>query len=200
MNEKWHPDEVEIGAYLDGELDSWQRQQVSSHLEECPACRDELARLNLLFSQLSEMSDLAFEQDLSRDVVAAIRSREISSAEGADSGWRGFFKGGQAWVAAIQAGLTALLFGLFGVPTWQSWTAGLDAYTLAFLSRQQQVAQSLLIFSEQLSGRWLAAVQLMQQPLPWNIPSQQALVILAASGLTWLVGTRLLLKKPEQHV
>jgi anti-sigma factor RsiW len=200
MNEKWHPDEAEIEAYLDGELDSRQRQKVSSHLEECPACRDELARLNSLFSRLSELPDLAFEKDLSRDVVASIRGREISSAEGAASGWRGFFKGGQAWVAAIQAGLTALLFGLFGAPTWQSWTAGLDAYLLTFLSRQQQVAQSMLIFSEQLSGRWLAAVQLMQQPLPWNIPSQQALVILAASGLTWLVGTRLLLKKPGQRI
>jgi hypothetical protein len=40
----------------------------------------------------------------------------------------------------------------------------------------------------------------MQQPLPWNIPSQQALIILAASGLTWLVGTRLLLKEPEQRI
>jgi anti-sigma factor RsiW len=200
MNENWHPDEVDIGAYLDGELASRQRQRVSRHLEDCPACRDELARLKVLFSQLSELPDLAFEKDLSRDVVASIRGREISSTEGAASGWRGFFKGGQAWVAAIQAGLTALLFGLFGAPTWQSWTAGLDAYLLTFLSKQQQVAQSMLIFSEQLSGRWLAAVQLMQQPLPWNIPSQQALVILAASGLAWLVGTRLLLRKPGQRI
>ena len=200
MNEKWHPDEVEIGAYLDGEMDSRQRLRVSSHLEDCPACREELARLNVLFSRLSELPDLAFDKDLSRDVVAAIRGREISSTEGAASGWRGFYKGGQAWVAAVQAGLTALLFGLFGAPTWQSWTAGLDAYLLSFLSKQQQMVQSLLIFSEQLSGRWLAAVQLMQQPLPWNIPSQQALMILAASGLTWLVGTRLLLRKPEQRI
>ena len=200
MNEKWHPDEMKIGAYLDGELDSQQRQRVSSHLEDCPACREELARLNVLFSRFSELPDLALEKDLSQDVVAAIRGREISSTEGAATGWRSFFKGGQAWVAAIQAGLTALLFGLFGAPTWQSWTTGLDAYLLSFLSKQQQLAQSLLIFSEQLSGRWLAAVQLMQQPLPWNIPSQQALMILAASGLTWLVGTRLLLKKPEQRI
>jgi hypothetical protein len=40
----------------------------------------------------------------------------------------------------------------------------------------------------------------MQQPLPWNIPSHQALAILVASGLTWLVGTRLLLRKPEQRI
>lgn len=200
MNENWHPDEEEIGAYLDGELDSFQRQRISRHLDECSACREELARLNVLFSRMSDLPDLALEKDLSRDVVAAIRGREISSTEGAATGWRGFFKGGQAWVAAVQAGLTALLFGLFGAPTWQSWTAGLDAYLLTFLGRQQQMAQSLLIFSEQLGGRWLAAVQLMQQPLPWNIPSQQALIILAASGLTWLVGTRLLLRKPEQHI
>jgi predicted anti-sigma-YlaC factor YlaD len=200
MNEKWHPDEAEIGAYLDGELDSPQRQRISSHLEACPACQEELARLKVIFSQLSGLPDLALERDLSRDVVSAIRSRETSPAEGATTGWRGFLKGGQAWVAAVQAGLTALLFGLFGAPAWQSWTAGLDSYLLSFLSKQQQMAQSLLIFSEQLSGRWLAAVQLMQQPLPWNIPSQQALIILAVSGLTWLVGTRLLLKKPEQRI
>lgn len=200
MNEKWHPDEVEIGAYRDGELDPQQRQRVSSHLEDCPACREELARLNVLFGRLSDLPDPALEKDLSLDVVAAIRGREISPAEGATLGWRGLFKGGQAWVAAIQAGLTALLFGLFGAPAWQSWTAGLDAYLLAFLGKQQQVAQSLVILSEQLSGRWLAAVQLMQQPLPWNIPSQQALAILVASGLTWLVGTRLLLRKPEQRI
>lgn len=200
MNEKWHPDEAEIGAYLDGELDSPLRQQVSNHLEACPACREELARLNVIFSQLSNLPALSLERDLSRDVVSAIRSREFSPAEGVTTGWRGFFKGGQAWVAAVQAGLTALLFGLFGAPTWQSWTAGLDSYLLSFLSKQQQMAQSLLIFSEQLSGRWLAVTQLIQQPLPWNIPSQQALIILAASGLTWLVGTRLLLKKPEQRI
>jgi len=37
-----------LGAYYDGELQSPWLEQVSSHVEHCPACREELARLRRL--------------------------------------------------------------------------------------------------------------------------------------------------------
>ncbi|MFP4346460.1 MAG: MG2 domain-containing protein [Anaerolineales bacterium] len=56
---KRHRD-VELLAYLDGELSPEERARVEAHLAECPACREELARLEALSHDL----DVTFEAAL----------------------------------------------------------------------------------------------------------------------------------------
>ena len=202
MNEDWHPEEMDISAYLDGELDLEQRERVSSHLQVCPDCREALARLNYVFDQLADLPDAALEADLSRRVQGALdRPDAVEAPAGSPGGpvrRGGLFRVGLGWIAALQAGLTALLLGLFGAQTWQAWKGWTDAFLT--LLAQQPVVQYWAAISAGVSSRWLAAVQMMERPLPFDIPSQQAVLIVAASGLTWLIGNHLLLRKPARRI
>ena len=202
MNDNWHPEEIELSSYLDGELELQRRRQIASHLESCPDCRNELNRLTTVFSQLENLPDATIEKDLSRHVLAVIRNQSAAARDNGKvlrpTGRHRLVAGGPVWVSSIQAGLTVLLLGLFGAPLWQSWMEWLEELSVLAAGQQYELPWARLM--EQVTVQWLAFLQVWEQPLPFSIPSQQVLIILLASGLTWLVGTRLLLKEPGKRI
>ena len=59
----------QLGAYALGALEPRERAEVDAHLRECPACREELARLATLPGLLARLSpDEATDPDLPADV------------------------------------------------------------------------------------------------------------------------------------
>jgi anti-sigma factor RsiW len=62
--------------YLDGEVGDTERAQIEAHLETCPACAADLARLQALRTDLRDAVPAGMEQlRLSRDAEARIRER-----------------------------------------------------------------------------------------------------------------------------
>lgn len=203
MNDHRHPDEADISAYLDGELDSRQQQRISSHLQSCPACHEEMDKLTALFHHLETLPEAAAQKDLSPGVLAVLRGRnaDASAPVGRSTRtppWRRLLSGRQGWIAVPQVLLTALLLGLFGAPLWQIWLDWLAA--LYALVAEQHFVAPWSGLAGWISIQWLAFLQAWEQPLPLAIPTQQAMIILAVAGLAWLIGSRLLLGTPDQRI
>lgn len=68
-----HIQNDQLQAYLDGDLSTAARETIQSHLETCPSCQDQLARLEDLASQLEELPDIHFSGDVSLKVIAQLR-------------------------------------------------------------------------------------------------------------------------------
>ncbi|MBW3563047.1 MAG: zf-HC2 domain-containing protein [Actinobacteria bacterium] len=114
-----HADHAELrrslGAYALGGLEPAERSQVEEHLEDCRACRDELASLAVLPGLLSRLSGeeasgdlLSVSDDHAERVVAAV-ARERRSHRRRLGVWRG--------VAAVAAAV-ALVLGAVVVQPW----------------------------------------------------------------------------------
>ncbi len=74
--------EMELLAYLDGELGERERARVEAHLSECPACATELERLQTLQRELDATFEAAlFPVRLPRAADARIRERLRARAE-----------------------------------------------------------------------------------------------------------------------
>ena len=67
-----HLDEFLLQEYADQELDAQQRQRVETHLSACPACQNELAEIQTLFSAFETLPEEALTVNLSERVVAEI--------------------------------------------------------------------------------------------------------------------------------
>ncbi len=89
---------VLLAGYQDGELDPEQKKMVEDHLKTCPACRDELARLN----KVKEVASKVKYNDLPLEV------------------WEGYWHGiyrrierGLGWIFASIGVIIILILGIF---------------------------------------------------------------------------------------
>lgn len=122
-----HPAEANLQAYLDEELEGEQRRAVEAHLEACSSCQQRLAELVTLFEQLQAMPERSLSQDLSGQVVAAVRARRRESTLVARLAWAEalvvaglgavvwLFKGGVGFAGSIFGDLTAAFERLRGL-------------------------------------------------------------------------------------
>jgi anti-sigma factor RsiW len=53
-----------LQAYMDDELDDCAKQEIQKHLTSCRSCRQELARLKLIWLELAEMETVALPPEL----------------------------------------------------------------------------------------------------------------------------------------
>ena len=65
-----------LSAYKDGELDGELSEQISSHLRQCPACREELAELDRVDSLVKKMTELVPGECFSLRIIAGISLEE----------------------------------------------------------------------------------------------------------------------------
>lgn len=114
-----HADHAELrrslGAYALGGLEPAERSEVEEHLEDCQACRDELASLAVLPGLLSRLSReeasgdlLSVSDDHAERVVAAV-ARERGSQRRLLGVWR---------TVAAAAAAAALVLGAVVVQPW----------------------------------------------------------------------------------
>lgn len=114
-----------LGAYALGGLEPAERSRVDGHLEDCPACRDELASLAVLPGLLSRLSEEEASGDLlnvsvdhAERVVATVARRRRSERRRLVA-WRA--------VAAVAAAV-ALLVGAVVVQPWDGPHGTVYAY------------------------------------------------------------------------
>ncbi len=74
MPEKCDPVQEQLSTWLDGELDPEERRRLSAHLESCPSCRRELARLTALDAALGALK-FPVPPDLAARVLARLPRR-----------------------------------------------------------------------------------------------------------------------------
>lgn len=67
-----HPPETAFHEYLDGELSAQAATKFETHLVECEDCSRELARWQQTLEQISSLTDLPLENDLSELVLRKI--------------------------------------------------------------------------------------------------------------------------------
>ncbi len=73
-----HPMEIELHAYLDGELEADSRRALEEHLAVCPECARRLSAARAFFARIESMPDLRLERDLSGPVIRKLRGRPRS--------------------------------------------------------------------------------------------------------------------------
>lgn len=68
-----------LQAYIDDELDDYSRQEIQKHLNSCRSCRQELARLKLIWLELAETETVTPPPELpylrQQVITSIIRSR-----------------------------------------------------------------------------------------------------------------------------
>lgn len=177
------PDEL-LNEYLDGFLSASQTDEVETHLATCADCAARADSLRALFTTLDDLPDLPLNKDFSKSVLRAIRPEVVLPRP-----WK--------WAVWGQLALAALLIAV-SLPTLlqTEWLARLIP-TPDFPAPLTQLGAFFEQFTEtatQTVSQWLAGFQTLQSPsLPVSL--SVLLPILLATGLLWLVGNGLLLKK-----
>lgn len=135
-----------LQMYLDGEFDEEARKTIEVHLGQCRSCRQEIARLQLLWLELGQIDEMELPAELpylrQQIIHQAMRSRQDSqSSEG--SYWDAQKL---AWQPAIQGasyfpglGLLATVSRATGrqIPRFMSGTVAL-ARRFVFSNRDQK--------------------------------------------------------------
>ena len=71
----------QLQAYLDGVLEPSLEKEIQTHLEVCPQCQMELARLEALRSRLETLPEISLSRDLSGLVISQLEEeKKLSSA------------------------------------------------------------------------------------------------------------------------
>jgi len=184
-----HPEWQQLQAYLDGALDDLTTREILEHLEICPACREELARFERLFSNLESLPELNFKKDLSDSVLQQLRDSKKWSQ-------------GLTWTLVIEVlaagGALGLLIPAFQVSYWINQVSILRSDVLA--------AINFLLFELACSWMiWWAQLQLnlTQIPTIFSIsglfPSRSASpwMLILTAGVLGLAANYLLLRHPK---
>ncbi len=178
------PDDL-LNEYLDGYLSASQTDTVETHLATCAGCAARAQSLRVLFTTLDDLPDLPLNKDFSKSVLRAVRP-EVALPRP----WK--------WAVWGQLALTALLIAL-ALPTilQSEWITALHLSPDFF---PEPLTNASVVFNEftqtisQTVAQGMARFQALQSPnLPFSI--NVLIPILLATGLLWLVGNGLLLKK-----
>jgi anti-sigma factor RsiW len=109
---------VRISAYIDGELDAASRNDLESHLRQCPQCRSALNELQGVDHKLRSLPRAELGPDFSRQLITVMGERGVTD--------RAHLPGFLPAVAA-SSGLLGALRGLLGLAT-QSGNNPLDEF------------------------------------------------------------------------
>jgi anti-sigma factor RsiW len=104
MAEK-HPDELELLAFVEEELDLGTRQEVAEHLVACRACAVQIRRLEAGRERLRSAPLLDLPDDRHAEIMASLPERRDP--------WRLFRPAKRALVIAVPVAAAAALVGVF---------------------------------------------------------------------------------------
>ncbi|MCU0493906.1 MAG: zf-HC2 domain-containing protein [Chloroflexaceae bacterium] len=176
-----------LNHYLDNELDGAERAAAETHMATCGQCQRQLAALQELFLALETLPPAP----LPRDMTAGVLARIAPPPAPARWTWR-------AWVAlAVQLAAALILAFTLASPAVQSLFAVGNGVSfdglLATFNGLWLRADSWLVSAQTVTSTWMnQATSVAPGPLAALAPLQWAL-LLAVTGLLWLVGTGLLL-------
>ena len=126
----------QIQAYLDQGLDQTEGQEVKTHLDQCPACREELSRLEIIFARLKNLPPLELEKDLSFAVLAQLREESKLSL-------------GITWTLVLEALGAGTVIGLL-IPAIRA-----AAWLPVLADTKTEIQAAINIFLTQLASNWL---------------------------------------------
>jgi anti-sigma factor RsiW len=189
-NQTNHPDLDQFQALIDQVLEKSAALAIQDHLDGCPACREELARLNLLITRLENLPEFSLTKDLSSIVLVKLReNKKVTS--------------GLTWALVIEALAAGAVIGAL-IPTIQA-----ASWLPQVINTPQKILAAVNIFLTQLASSWLvwwAQLQLnlkvfldptrIQFNLPAALPPW--ILILAAGVLGIFVNFFLLRINPIQ--
>ncbi len=171
-----HPDLDQLQTFIDQALDEPAALAIQDHLDGCPSCREELARLDTLITRLENLPEFSLTKDLSSMVLVKLReNKKVTS--------------GLTWALVIESLAAGAVIGAL-IPAIQA-----AAWLPQVLNTPQEILVAVNIFLTQLASSWLvwwAQLQLnlkvfldptlIQFNLPAALPPPWIL-ILAASVL-----------------
>jgi hypothetical protein len=180
-----HPDQDTLQAYLDQALVPGSLSEVEEHLESCPACREEIAFLEKMFTRLETLPEIPLPKDFSPGVLEMIRDQKQLSR-------------GITWTLVIEGIVAGAFLGLI-IPALQ-----FTPWIPRLINTQLEIQAGLNIFLAQLFSSWMLwwaqlkfsfnhLVEPLQVPLtiPAALPSPWIWILLAA-GLGVLINGLLL--------
>jgi len=142
----------QIQAYLDQGLDQAERQEVEIHLDQCPACQEELSRLEIIFARLENLPPLELEKDLSLAVLAQLREESKLSL-------------GITWTLVLEALGAGTVIGLL-IPAFRA-----AAWLPQLVDTQTEIRAAINIFLTQLASTWLVWWSRLQLNLEQTVKS-----------------------------
>lgn len=126
----------QIQNYLDQGLDQTELQEVKIHLDQCPACREEFSRLEIIFARLENLPPLELEKDLSLAVLAQLREETKLSL-------------GITWTLVLEALGAGTVIGLL-IPAIRA-----AAWLPVLADTKTEIQVAINIFLTQLASNWL---------------------------------------------
>lgn len=74
---KWHthPDDILLQAYLDGETNTTDREDIAQHLTICESCTIRLSEMRNLSHLLEEVEEVSLDRDLSTAVLSTLHTK-----------------------------------------------------------------------------------------------------------------------------
>ena len=179
-----HLSEYQLNAYLDGMLESTERQEVEAHLGACPACQERYRDLQLVFESLAALPEASLSRDLTPAVLSQLPPRRLFLARSRS--------------IAIQLGV------VLGVSVWSAMQF---VHAIRLPSFGALLKVLLLLFPEvSLQTLGLPALRLPPLELPALSPptigvqftSGQAAVLILSAFLLGVVGNLTLLRRRAQ--
>lgn len=178
-----------LQTYLDQELDQAKLQDVELHLSHCPSCREELSRLESVFTRLESLPSLVLEKDLSTSVLTQLQDEKKLSM-------------GITWTLVLEALGAGIVIGLL-IPAFRA-----AAWLPQLVDTQTEIRAAINIFLTQLASTWLVWWSRLQLNLEQTtkslfsttyFPSGEFspwILILAAAGIGLLANYIMLRSNP----
>lgn len=105
----YHPDQILLHAFLDGELTPEEGESLKHHLGLCPACREDLEELKSLFSKLEALPEIPLEVSYQSEILQRVKRQQK------------LFQG-LTWTAALQAAAAGIILSLvLPILPYQEW-------------------------------------------------------------------------------
>jgi len=131
-----HPDLDQFQALIDQVLDEPAALVIQDHLDGCPACREELARLDTLITRLENLPEFSLTKDLSSMVLVNLRkNKKVTS--------------GLTRALVIESLAAGAVIGAL-IPAIQA-----AAWLPQVLNTPQEILVAVNIFLTQLASSWL---------------------------------------------
>lgn len=180
-----HPADELLNEYLDGCLPVSETSKLETHLAACSACTARLDRLQRVFASLAGLPDVELSNDLSPDVLAALRPQPRSL---------GLLK----WAALAELITVCVLFVILS-PYLDDWWQRLSFTPAALVtfSRDWAAQFALGLTSLQIDwSQWLAGWRLPALSQAHQIPVWP--VLLSATAL-FMIGNAILLRHVSRN-
>jgi len=177
-----HIDEFVLNEYLDEALSDSERESVAQHLTICPDCQARLAELQLVFTALADVADVALTTDLAPRVLANIPTQAQP----------------RVWLRVL-LGLQAITAVIFLTVLWPS----IQTYVMMMSQWAQERVTAVTWPPEwwQRSVVWATAMleQFSNEQTTINLAAEQWLWLIGLALITWLVGNTVLLKPKRRQ-